>query len=147
MWYHGVPFFRALDDVEGRELMAISRPRRFAAGERIISEGDRGPGLFVIEIGEVVIQKKVLGSEPEVLARLQPGEFFGEMSLVTDLPTAAEAVAGEATTTIFLPRQDLTELLAEWPELELKVMREFVRALAHRLYEADELLITYRLFQ
>ena len=58
----------------------------------------------------------------------------------------AEAIASEETTTIFIPKQELKELLAEWPELELKIMREFVRALARRLYEADELLMTYRLF-
>lgn len=146
MWYRNIPFFRTLDDVEGREIMSISESREFRIGDRILEEGERGPGLFVISRGEVVIQKKALAGEPEVLARLQPGEFFGEMSLVTDLPTAAEAVASEPTTTIFIPRRALTRLLADWPELDLKLSREFMRALARRLYEADELLITYRLF-
>ena len=112
MWYQSIPFFRSLDEEEGRELVRISRTETFEPGQRILEEGTPGRGLYVIQQGEVVVQKKTPGAEPEVLARLQVGEFFGEMSLVTDLTTAAEAVATERTTALFLPKKDLFSLLS-----------------------------------
>ena len=144
MLLHHISFFSQLDSEQAEALMGISRNLTFRPREVILEEGEAGPGLYLIQSGEVTVQKRRPDGGVEVLARLLRGEFFGEVSLVTDLPTTAEAVASEDTVTLFLPREELLSLVATWPELELKMLREFVRTLCQRLHEADELLVTLR---
>jgi CRP-like cAMP-binding protein len=66
----------------------MSRERLFTAGEEIVRQGDAGQELFVVVKGEVAVQ--VDGNE---VARLGPGGFFGEMSLLTGEPRSATVVA------------------------------------------------------
>ena len=139
-----IPFFTGLDAEQSEALMGISRNLAYRSGEAILEEGQPGPGLYVIQAGEVTIQKKRPEGGAEVLASLLPGEFFGEVSLVTELPTTADAVASEDTSMLFLPRDELLSLISSWPDLELRMLRQFVRTLCRRLHEADELLVTLR---
>lgn len=126
--------------------MAIARNETFAEGETILQEKEDGPGLYIIQRGEVTVLKKLPRGGEEILARLAPGEFFGEVSLVTDLPTTARALASEETVCLFLPKEPFVALMEAMPSLEAKVMRRFVRTLARRLFEADELLVTFQLW-
>lgn len=126
--------------------MAIARNEAFPEGETILLEKAEGPGLFIIQRGEVTILKKLPNGQEEILSRLAPGEFFGEVSLVTDLPTTARALATEETVCLFLPKEEFVPLMETMPSLEAKVMRRFVATLARRLFEADELLVTFQLW-
>ena len=65
---------------------------QFTPGESIFGEGDPAEAAYVIESGEVEIIKVIDGLQV-VLARLGPGEIFGEMGLVEDKPRSAGARA------------------------------------------------------
>src|SRR5690349_625536 len=67
---------------------------RFAAGERIFAEGDKGEKLYLVAEGVVRVSTQVSGGE-EALAVLRPGTYFGEMSLIDDQPRSADAYAQE----------------------------------------------------
>ncbi len=54
----------------------------------MFSEGDTGDSLFMILAGEVEVLKR-FGAEPEVVGRLGPGEYFGEMALLGRHPRSA----------------------------------------------------------
>jgi len=57
----------------------------FEAGETIFRQGDRGDRLYIVVDGDVEVVKAEPGEQGEtVLARLGPGECFGEMALVSD---------------------------------------------------------------
>src|SRR5438552_3677060 len=60
----------------------------FSAGQTILSEGDPGKEMFVIEEGQVELFRRVAG-EVKRVAVLEHGDFFGEMSVVDDLPRGA----------------------------------------------------------
>src|ERR1700734_565942 len=62
------------------------------AGEYIFREGDLGTEMYIIHEGKVEILNR-LGEEARVLAVLEKGDFFGEMSVLEDLPRAASARA------------------------------------------------------
>lgn len=76
------PLFEMLSDPEIEVLAELSRPRRFAAGEVIFSEGDAGDALFVLQSGEVEVVTRAPGGAEAALAVLAPPESFGEISLV-----------------------------------------------------------------
>ncbi len=64
-------------------------PRQIRAGEVIIKEGDQAAGFFVINSGKVEVVQDVDGSNPQQLATLGPGDFFGEMALFEGFPRNA----------------------------------------------------------
>ncbi|MDH4017667.1 MAG: cyclic nucleotide-binding domain-containing protein, partial [Actinomycetota bacterium] len=69
-----------------------SYEQRFEAGETIFEEGDPGDTIYVIHSGEVELSR-VGGVGRRTVARLGPGDFFGEMSVVLGEPRTARAAA------------------------------------------------------
>jgi MFS family permease len=80
--------FAPLDGVVLERLAAAFAPLRLAAGSVIIREGTPGERFYLIDHGEVSVLKN--GAE---VARLGPGDYFGEISLLKQVPTTATVVA------------------------------------------------------
>ena len=59
-------------------------------GETIVREGDAGSSMFVVARGELVV---TLNPSAHEVARLGPGDYFGEMSLLTGAPRTASVTA------------------------------------------------------
>lgn len=85
-----VEIFAPLGETERQTLVACSRETLFAAGEAIVRQGAPGASMFVIHSGEVCVTIEPGNHE---VARLGPGSFFGEMSLLTGDPRTANVVA------------------------------------------------------
>ena len=65
----------------------------FSKGERIFSEGASGDRFYIIVSGGVRIEKQIPKAGLETLRELKPGEGFGEMALVEEMPRSASATA------------------------------------------------------
>jgi small-conductance mechanosensitive channel/CRP-like cAMP-binding protein len=87
-----VETFRPLTDEQVSGLARNARLERYTAGEALVRQGEAGRSLFVVRTGDVRIERTDAGS-PRELARLGPGSFFGEMSLLTGEPRSASVVA------------------------------------------------------
>jgi CRP-like cAMP-binding protein len=139
------PLFSALDENALRALVEKVALRRFAAGEKIIREGEDGDSLFVIVEGEVLVYQSPR-SDPAsgsphrvVLTRLFEGEFFGEIALLTHRPRSATVEAQDEVTALELSRQVMGDLIEDHPEV-LKVLLRFFRdRLVDSLIETSEL--------
>jgi CRP-like cAMP-binding protein len=83
-----VPIFQGLDDRELQRIGGSMKQRTFRAGETVTTEGQGGVGFFVIEDGEARVT--VHGDERR---RLGPGDYFGEVALLTDSPRTATITA------------------------------------------------------
>jgi len=83
-----VPLFAGLDDRELRQIASTMRERRYATGDTLTEEGKGGVGFFVIEEGEADVS---VGGESR--ASLGPGDYFGEIALLTDSPRTATLTA------------------------------------------------------
>ena len=83
-----VPIFEGLDNRELERISASMKPRTFRAGDTVTTEGQGGVGFFVIEAGEAKVT--VHGDERR---RLGPGDYFGEIALLTDRPRTATITA------------------------------------------------------
>ncbi|HEX4346542.1 MAG TPA: mechanosensitive ion channel family protein [Vicinamibacterales bacterium] len=74
-----IDIFSALTDEERDALTRAAHRGLYAAGDRVVREGTAGSSMFVVAHGEVAV---VIEPDREV-ARIAPGGFFGEMSLLT----------------------------------------------------------------
>lgn len=122
------PLFTPFTRAQQADLLRRFEGIEFAAGADVIGEGDEGKGLFVVLSGQVQVLRATPGGDTVQLARLQPGDVFGEMALLADGPTNATVRATTPLTTLFLPRGYFERLVTAIPELrqyfqELAAMR------------------------
>jgi CRP/FNR family cyclic AMP-dependent transcriptional regulator len=106
--------------------------RTFEDGEIIFDEGDEGVDLYVIQSGRVQVTRR--GDQHErVVAKLGPGEFFGEMSVVLGESRTARAVAVGPTQLLELDGETLESMCIERPEIAIRM----IQRLAIRLIAAE----------
>ena len=96
----------------------------FAEGQRVLRQGLSGSALFVILDGAAVVRR-----DGEEIARLARGDFFGEISILTDVPPTTDIVAEGGLHCLVIPRPDVERFLLERP----RVMLRMLRAEANRL--------------
>lgn len=125
----GVPLFKGISEHSLERLSAVAGEVGFPAGQFIVRQGQVGTGLYVILSGAARV---VSGSHD--LARLGPGDFFGELSVIDQRPRAASVQAVEQTTCLALASWDLLRLLQSDSALALNL----IQGLAARLRAADE---------
>ncbi len=99
------------------ELARRARVVRFGRGETVLRQGDTSEGpFFVVADGEVAVRVRALDGHEEELARLGPGEFFGEMAVLTGAPRTATVVAARDSTLVAVDREGFAELFHQAPE-------------------------------
>jgi len=111
----------------------------YPAGESIFEQGDLGSEMFIVHEGEVEIVQ-VRPGRTDHLARLEKGDFFGEMSLLEDLPRLASARAATDVKLVKVDDQAFDKILRNDPEIAIRIMRK----LSRRLREIDEQLFAPR---
>ena len=106
--------------------------RTLAPGDTVFDEGDPGDHLYVIQSGEVELARE--GPEGRrVVARLGPGDFFGEVSAVAGQRRSTRAVAVKQTRVLELDRATLEAMCLAQPEIAIRM----IRILVSRLVEAE----------
>lgn len=121
------PLFAGLD-ADGMAAVAEATVEvEFPADRTIARQGEIGTGLFIVAEGGVRVV-----CDGETIARLGPGEFFGELSVLDGGPRNASVIADGPTTCLALATWDAERVLREQPGVALAVLR----VLAARLREA-----------
>jgi signal transduction histidine kinase len=121
--------FQGLPSAELESLRQIARERTYGMGETIFNQGDPGDGIYVVKSGEVHIAVVASSGERRVIAKLPPGELFGEMAVIDSDSRSASALAGERTTLYFISRTDLLDMMERAPQLTMGLVREISRRL------------------
>jgi CRP/FNR family transcriptional regulator, cyclic AMP receptor protein len=125
----GCPLFKGIPAGGLAKLAEAATPVDFPAGHVIARQGEIGTGFFVIVSGLVRVVR-----EGAVVARLGPGEFFGELSVLDQMPRNATVSAEQATSCLALASWDFDKILLEEPALTLAILR----GVARRLREISE---------
>ncbi|MEE8523913.1 MAG: cyclic nucleotide-binding domain-containing protein [Thermoanaerobaculia bacterium] len=107
----------------------------FKAGECVFEEGDLGTEMYIIQDGEVAIFKQLRGEEKQ-LTVLSRGDFFGEMSVLEDLPRTAAARVESDCRLLEINSTTFDQMLRKNPEIAVRMMRK----LSRRLRETDKML-------
>jgi len=104
-------------------------PARYAAGDVIFAEGDKGDAMFVVRTGEVTIERG-----GRVMETLSGGGVFGEMALIDGSPRSATVRAKTDCEVAPINEKTFLFLVHETPFFAIAVMR----TLAGRLRRMDE---------
>lgn len=104
-------------------------------GEFIFKEGELGTDMYIIHEGRVEILQRV-GDEDKPLAVFEKGDFFGEMSVLEDLPRTASARALTTCKVLQINGSTFSHMLRDNPEIAVRMMRK----LSRRMRETDRLL-------
>ena len=96
----------------------------FPKGRRIARQGAIEAGFFLIVKGSASVVR-----DGQTLARLGPGEFFGELALLDRQPRMASVTADEPTTCLALPSWEFQGLLEDEPGIAAAILREAARRL------------------
>jgi len=104
-------------------------------GDFVFREGDLGTEMYIVQDGRVEIVKEMQEEERQV-AILEKGDFFGEMSILEELPRTAGARALVDTKLLQINGSTFDQMLRTNPEIAVRMMRK----LSRRLRETDEML-------
>jgi small-conductance mechanosensitive channel len=116
------PLFQALEPQEVAQLAAGLVERRVPAGQNIVQQGQAGESLFVAVEGLLEVKVNVDGIDRAV-AKLQPGQTFGEMSLLTGEPRTATVTAVTDCILFELERPTLAPVMQNRPEIAQELTR------------------------
>jgi len=121
----------ATDLVRVAQMCQIVKYRRI---ERIFSESQPGACLYVVMSGRIKIFGTSTQGRSKTFAYLEPGDFFGEMSLIDDDVRSASASALEDCVLIMLRSEDYRKLILSRPIIAFKVLK----TLSARLRRANK---------
>ena len=119
-----LPLFAEVSAAALERLSAAATEFEAPAGRVLAEIGQPGSGMFVVEEGQVAVE---LPSGGEVT--LGPGEFFGEMSLLTDDLHSARVRAKTSVRCLALSRRDFTALLDDEPKVAVAMLPVLARRL------------------
>ena len=128
-----------LSDDERRSVLAAARRRRFARGDTLFHEGDPGDSMHLLEKGRVALRVTTPLGDTATLNVLGPGDYFGELAIVSPAPRNSTVVALEPVETLSLHRDQLNALRAKHPDLDRMLLDAVVgevRRLSRQLLEA-----------
>jgi small-conductance mechanosensitive channel/CRP-like cAMP-binding protein len=112
----GVPLFRALTEAQLKKLAEGMEVRRLIAGKMVMRKGESSDCMYVIAEGSLDVMAED-GAEMTVIATLWPGEWVGEMSLLTGEPRNATVIARAITTVYVIAKPVMADLFERNPEL------------------------------
>ena len=131
-----VPLFSEMDEQEVAGIRDIMEEMKFKAGQVIIREGETGDLFYVITEGRVEVIIRDAAGTDVILHEAGPGDFFGELSMLTNEPRSARIHAVEDVTTLVLERAEFFNFLRKHKHAAIDVLVE----LGGRLRENDALL-------
>ena len=123
-----VPLFSGFTPADLKQVAAITGEHFFVDGDLIAGQDEPGDEMFIIVSGKVKVVQKNGGVEKMVALR-GPGEYVGEMSIITQEPRMASLVAQGDVRLLCISQKQFQSILRERPDTSLAVMRELINRL------------------
>ena len=128
--------FSLLDQAERAALSEHLKLRRFAAGEFVFRTGDEAKQMYLVRSGQVQVILDTYEGERVVVANLDAGEVFGEISFFDGGPRTASAQTSQDSELLECTHETLLEFLSTHPHAALDLMA----VMGKRLRKTDDLL-------
>src|ERR671934_349281 len=97
--------------------------KEFPKGHVLFREGDPGKEMYVLQSGKVAISKRVRDVE-KVLATLGPGEFFGEMAIISNKPRNATATVSQDARLLIIDPKTFEGMIRSNGEISVRMIKK-----------------------
>jgi CRP/FNR family transcriptional regulator, cyclic AMP receptor protein len=131
------PFFGGLSDASLDLLVSMLVERRFEVGATVVAEGEPGRSMFVVHSGKLDVSRRGESGRVLHMAILEPGDFFGEMTLIEMQNRSATVVVESPTVLYELTARQLYTYYKSDVHAYVIVMQNINRELCRRLRRAD----------
>lgn len=131
-----IPLFSNMDEQERSEVLSIMTERFFSSGQTVMQAGEEATAFYIIQQGEAEIWLTDTEGKKVILDTLGPGQFFGELSILSGETRSATVCSPEQLVTLELDRDEFFAFLRRRPDAALDVLQE----LGQRLKHTDEVL-------
>jgi CRP/FNR family transcriptional regulator, cyclic AMP receptor protein len=119
-----VPLFARCSKKELAEIATIADEIDLPEGKQLTREGGRGREFFILLEGNAEVRRK-----KRKIGTLGPGDFLGEIALVTKVPRTATVTTASPVRALVVSEQNFRRLLENSPDVQIKVLE----ALAERV--------------
>lgn len=117
------PIFAQVTTEDLRVVAQALEQETYLRGERVFDMNEQGEHMYVLQSGKVGISLEPESSGTNFVTVLGPGECFGEMNLLDELPRSAAAHVLEDSEILSLDKGRLRGLIISYPELALGMLR------------------------
>lgn len=134
-----IPLFANIDSAK-LKLMAFASERiTFRAGDPVVRQGDPGDAAYVILDGtaDVVVNTP---SGSITVASMERNDIVGDIAILIDIPRTATVVATSELVTLKLTKQLFYQLVTDFPEMSIEIMRVLATRLEHTTAQLREAL-------
>ncbi len=130
----GIKLFEGVKKRQLIHVLESLQERTYLKGETIFAQGDIGRALFIVFSGKIALARVDAATQKsEVIAEVHPGEFFGEMALLEEMPRTATAYALEDTKVFMLFKIKLDSLLFSRPHIGVNIAAQLAKIMSARL--------------
>lgn len=129
-----IPLFDGMSEEVLEEVAELLTVERISKNKVVFQQGDPGDAMYIILAGGVKIVLYSEDGREVILALLKPGDFFGDMALITEQLRSASVIASEDSSLLRLSRKSLVNQIHKNPNLGMNLLK----VMALRLSEADE---------
>ena len=126
-----VPLFADLNTREVEKIARLFKERRFSEGETVVREGSGGAAFFLIDSGQATVS---VGGKDR--GTLEPGDYFGEISLIDKGARSATVTASSDLVCYGLTFWDFRPLVQENAAIGWKLLQSLAKKL--RVAEKDD---------
>ena len=123
-----IPLFAKLEPSKLKLLAFTSERLTYSPGDNLFNQGDIGDAAYIIIDGaaDVVVESP---SGPITVATVGTNDFVGEIAILCDVPRTATVTATSTLTTMRISKELFLQLVCQFPQISLAIMRELARRL------------------
>jgi CRP/FNR family transcriptional regulator, cyclic AMP receptor protein len=121
-----IPLFAECTKAELIEVAISADERDAASGQKLTEQGQRGREFFILVEGVVAVRR-----DGRKLADLGPGDWFGEIAILTYTPRTATVTATSAVRVLVISDRAFRRVVETTPRIALKVLRNVAARLEH----------------
>lgn len=120
-----VPLLAGLGRKDLEQVGRLCEEIDVAAGKTVARQGDRATEFFVIVDGQVSIER-----DGEHLRDMGPGDFFGELAMLANIPRTATVTTTTAARLLVLGSREFNALIHDYPAIQHAVMHAVAQRVA-----------------
>jgi len=133
-----IPLFAPIDPAKLKLLAFTSRRLTYEPGQSIFAQGDEGDAAYVIISGDADDLVSTPDGGEVVVARVAKNGIVGEIALLGDVPRTATVRARTELEALRVMKEDFLQLLREFPNLSILMLRDLALRLASTTQELTE---------